>query len=214
MKVNIGPYIYWWGPYQIMDLIFFWHVKYPEAGLENRWDYKLHDRLAKWLADTWFADLCQWIHNKRKRTEKIHIDHYDVWNMAETLASIALPMLKMLKEQKHGYPCSTPAYQYHADWQHGQTCFDFYRDSDNIVDEASARQWDEYMDKMIFAFECICDENDDDKFWTGEYDKTKEFLEDGWTGTREYDLKGAQEHSLKIQEGLDLFAKYYRNLWD
>ena len=214
MRVNIGPYLNWWGPYQIMDLIFFWHEKYPKEGLESRWDYKLHDRLSTWLADTWFANVCQWIHNKRKRTEKIHIDHYDVWNMAETLASIALPMLKELKRQKHGYSCSLPAYEYHADWQGGQWCFDFYRESNELVDDATSKQWDEYMDKMIFAFQCICDENDEDKFWTGEWDKTKEFLEDGWQGTREFDLKGYQEHQKKIQEGLDLFGKYYRNLWD
>ena len=170
MKVNIGPYINWWGPYQIMDLLFFWHEKYPEDNIANRWDYRLHDQVAEWLADTWFSDFCQWVHDKRKRTEKIHIDHYDIWNLAETLASIALPMLKLLKESKHGYPCSTPSYQYHADWQGGQSCFDFYRESDGLVSDASSKEWDEYMDKMIFAFTCITDEHSEDQFWTGESD--------------------------------------------
>ena len=79
MKVNIGPYVSWVGPYQIADMVFFWCEKYPEPEIENRWDYKLHDKFGKWLADTWVADFCQWIHDKKKRKEYVRIDNYDVW---------------------------------------------------------------------------------------------------------------------------------------
>ena len=34
----------------------------------------------------------------------IHIDEYDTWSMDHTLAPIILPMLKQLKETKHGSP--------------------------------------------------------------------------------------------------------------
>src|SRR5210317_2276093 len=38
------------------------------------------------------------------RKESIHLHDYDTWNMDHTLALIALPMLKQLKETKHGIP--------------------------------------------------------------------------------------------------------------
>ena len=41
MKVYLGPYISWLGPYQLADKIFFWTEKYPEdKTLEDRWDYR------------------------------------------------------------------------------------------------------------------------------------------------------------------------------
>ena len=39
-----------------------------------------------------------------KQKKEIRIDRQDTWNMAETLADIILPMLKQLKETKHGAP--------------------------------------------------------------------------------------------------------------
>ena len=30
MKVYIGPYTKWFGPYQIADAVFFWLDKYPD----------------------------------------------------------------------------------------------------------------------------------------------------------------------------------------
>lgn len=49
-------------------------------------------------------------------------------------------------------------------------------------------EWYEIIDKMIEAFECI--------------------LSDDY-----YDLRYTEEFEAKINEGLDLFRKYYRNLW-
>ena len=51
MKVKIGKYINWIGPYQIVDAIFFW-IKKPnwfnevDEKLQQRWDYRLHERAA------------------------------------------------------------------------------------------------------------------------------------------------------------------------
>ena len=69
MKVYLGPYKNYFGPYQLMDRVFFWHDRYPSDELAARWDYRLHDSIADWLAETWVDDLCQWIYSKRKRTE-------------------------------------------------------------------------------------------------------------------------------------------------
>lgn len=89
MKINIGPYLNWFGPYQLAGLLKF-------VGLSK----KTCDKIAEWIP----AGPFQLIYKLRKRTIKIHIDPYDIWSMDQTLAYIITPMLKMLKERKVGIP--------------------------------------------------------------------------------------------------------------
>jgi hypothetical protein len=109
----------------------------------------------------------------------VRIDEWDTWNMAETLGEIALPMLKQLKEQKHGSPhveledvpeelrlhgtSSNESMQYDmfASEEHDSACWQVMHD-----------RWDWVMDEMIFAFESIVGSNDDweDKYYSGKTD--------------------------------------------
>ena len=103
MRVKIGPYLNWWGPYQIADLL----LGNPDKDRFSMdytpgWRARIADRLGDWLASTRFADLCQWIHDRRRRQVYVHIDNYDVWNMDDTLRLIIHPMLVKLKQVKHG----------------------------------------------------------------------------------------------------------------
>ena len=72
-----------------------------------------------------------WLYNwfgyspKQKTSVKIH--NYDTWSMDCTLAHIILPMLKQLKETKHGYPI-----------------------------DLTEQEWDEILDEMIWAFQKKC----------------------------------------------------------
>jgi len=67
------------------------------------------------FAEAWreqAEDIIQSIYNftinlfldRRVQKIKIHIDRWDTWSMDHTLAYIVLPMLKQLKERKHGAP--------------------------------------------------------------------------------------------------------------
>ena len=218
MKVKIGKYLTWIGPYQLADMIFFWHEKYAAKELANRWDYRLHDKLSKWLASTWVATFCQWIYDKRKRTVKVKIHNYDVWNMGETLASVILPMLKLLKEQKTGYPWSD-----HEDgpWYYR---FQDYKGEHNWTEKGSYGhgRWDWIMDEMIWTFEQILDEDHENRYWlehgeidwdAGEYDD-KGLKELKWFKKSVVDWDGLKKHEAAIENGLRLFGKYYQNLWD
>jgi len=98
MKVKIGPYRDWVGPYQIAEKILFWRDKHNDDSVHA---------FGTWLAggerkDSILMKLCTWVESKKKRKVKIHIDKYDTWNMDSTLALIILPMLKQLRDQKHG----------------------------------------------------------------------------------------------------------------
>jgi len=130
-----------------------------------------------------------------KRKESIHIHDYDTWNMDHTLALIALPMLKQLKATKHGVPYmdyeDMPEHLLYIPRQYDQRAIgDLFNEWDDF-DHEFQRQievWDWMMDEMIWAMEQV--------------------LED----SIEYELD--REHHDRVYNGLTLFGKYYRSLWD
>ena len=144
MKINIGPYVNWIGPYQIAEKILFWRDKYKDNSVHN---------FGTWLAtdskgeDSLLMKLCSWAHSKQKRKVKVHIDNYDVWSMDDTLALIIKPMLIKLKEQKHGIA-----------WIDNTDVPEELRDSDNGYSEA---KYNWFLDECIWAFGFILEEADD-----------------------------------------------------
>jgi len=59
------------------------------------------------------------------------------------------------------------------------------------------KKWNTIVDEMIWSFEQVLDDESDEQFWTDGID---------WDGLR--------AHNKRIDKGLALFGKYYRNLWD
>lgn len=219
MKVKIGPYKNWIGPYQIAEKLMFWADKYD--------DPRVH-QFGKFLAgkdnDSWLHKVCEWIESKRIRTIKIKIDNYDTWSMDHTLAMIIVPMLKQLKETKHGAPYvddkdvpknlkSTAAPPKQNEWD---------------VDDNHFKRWDWVLDEMIWAFEQKIDDNAENQFWTGKSDivwvpseEKDKFgtpltyeMKKGPNDTMKYDSVGHKKWQKRKQNGFRLFAKYYEGLWD
>ena len=211
MKVYIGKYVNWIGPYQIADKIFFWHEKYPNKKLAARWDYKLHERFGDWLASTWVNKFCNWIHSKQKRIEYVKLDPYDVWSVDHTLSIIAVPLLKKLKEVKHGAPCvdlaDVPKHLHPTKAQ--QKKFQ----ADGSTDDLFFKRFDWVLDEMIWAHEQIISDDGDSQF----YDHTESRKETDFNKSIskiKVDRKGLDAYHKRIENGLRLFGKYYRNLWD
>jgi len=196
MKVSIGPYKNWVGPYQIADKIFFWvnrrGIFADEPAIYNRWDYQAAEKLGDWLANTWVNDLCKWIDNKRKRKVKVHIDNYDTWSMDHTLALIITPMLKQLKSTNHGCPITLPEDVPHI----GKG-----EENDWGTDSKAEERWNWIMDEMIWAFEQVETDTDHDD---------QPYLNDDGT----YDIEERNKYEDRINNGFILFGKYFRNLWD
>jgi len=94
MKVYIGPYRNWWGPYQLADLL-------KHVGVSEGRCFKI----GEYLSHTWVNTVCEKIHEKIKKQKiEVRIDKYDTWSMDHTLSYIILPMLKQLRATKHGSP--------------------------------------------------------------------------------------------------------------
>jgi hypothetical protein len=143
----------------------------------------------------------------KERKVDIRIDKWDTWSMDNTLSLIIEPMLKQLKETQNGHPCLTT----HEGCE-GCSC---------------ETQWAEILDKMIFAFESLNNDYEDqyhsgemDIVWTpidahgnetpdGEYRR----MDKGPNDTHKFDTDGWKNHEARIQEGLELFGKYFRSLW-
>ena len=243
MKVNIGPYVYCFGPYQIAKKVFFWVEEYPlDEKYEDRWDYKLYERFGDWLSSTWVSSFCQWLYSKQKRRVKVHIDRYDIWSADHTLALIIEPLLKELKDVKHGSPNvddedvpdelkSINAAPPENDW---------------ATDDNHHARWDWALNEMIWAFEQHNNENADDRFHTGEREhlwqkvdtdgnkigeakplSSREKVTDeeksagivyqlilGPNDTSHFDREGWEKWSARKANGFRLFGKYYQALWD
>jgi hypothetical protein len=238
MKINIGPYINWFGPYQLAEKLMFWVPKEKdEYGFPHTAD-RVHN-FGEWLAhgkvlpepevgDTYtmwedrpktlLYKFLTWIHSKKSRTIKVHIDRWDTWSMDHTLAYIVLPMLKQLKETKHGAP--------YVDLKdvpkelHGKKLTKKQKDSGELDDKHFER-WEWVLDEMIFAFNSKVDDEWEDQFETGEYDLQWKKLEDGCSRmvhgpnhTAATDWEGRKKYQERISNGFRLFGKYYESLWD
>ena len=114
-----------------------------------------------------------------KQEMSIRIDEWDTWNMSETLGEIALPMLKQLKETKHGSPHveleDVPEeLRLHGDSRNETSQLDLFADEeyDSNCWKAMHDRWDWALNEIIFAFESIVGYNEHwaDKYHTGEAD--------------------------------------------
>jgi hypothetical protein len=227
MRVYIGKYKNYVGPYQIAKALCFWAKKEKDKfGFENTADW-VHN-FGTWLSggedkESWLHKFCLWLESKRTRTIKVKIDRWDTWSMDHTLAHIILPMLKQLKETKHGSPFvddadvpeelrSTNAEPKEYEWD---------------TDSNHFKRWDWVMDEMIFAFECELDDSWEDAFRSGEMDhkwvptqfdkegKPEMYqMEDGPNHTYKCDYEGMKVVQKRIDNGFRLFGTYYSGLWD
>lgn len=186
MKVNIGPYPKWIGPYQIAD-------KIPFLSEDTRW------AIGEWLAGTWVNNFCQWIDGAgwKQRKIKVRIDPYDVWNMDHTLALVALPMLKLLQKTKHGSPMvddeDVPETLRYSDPRDSRTGEPAEWGTDNWVHY----KWEWVLNEMIWTFEqWVNDERD------------MKFFDEGFPS------QAYKDYYARIHNGFRLFGKYYTNLWD
>lgn len=164
------------------------------------------------------------------RKVNVEIEKFDTWSLDHTLALIILPALIQLKETKHGVPADF-ANVGGEDFD-DQESFEFYKETVNEAFDEKIKEWDKILDKMIWSFQQLALEDYESKYHHGEakYDfvATDKMYPNPVTGKLEatyqmvdtnpeehwYDHVGHKLHEDRIQEGLELFGKYYRALWD
>lgn len=238
MKVHIGPYKNWYGPYQLAETLCFWAKdQRDEFGIPTKPDY-VH-KFGEWLAHgsiepelevggvrsfgddrkkTWLYHFLLFVDSFRTRKVKVRIDRWDTWSADITLAFIILPMLKQLRTQKHGAP-----------WVDDEDVPEELRSTSAApkenewdTDDNHFKRWDWILDEIIFAFETKVGDlqNWEEQFSSGEIDlqwvKQEEgnfLMTHGKNDTYTCDYDGMKEYQKRISNGFRLFGKYYENLW-
>lgn len=231
MKVYIGPFKHWYGPYQLAESLCFWVKDIPnEIGILTKpeWVHNFGEFLAhgftrdesdksknkhinKERPITWLYKFLLWIDSKRERKVYVKIDEYDTWNMYNTLALIILPMLKQFKMKKQGYPMIE---------------IDEIPKSALPLDDHEGR-WNWVLNEMIWAFKQLQPDYDwESQYYSGEADfyftpyKTDENgkvtmyqMETGPNDTFKMNEEGIRIHQERIDKGLKMFGKYFQHLW-
>jgi hypothetical protein len=183
VKVKIGPYKSYWGPYQIASFL-------KKVGVSED---KSHN-IGEWLSKTWLQDVCQWIYDKRKRSIYVKIDNYDTWSADHTLSMIIHPVLLSLKEQKHGAPFVDDEDVPEEIRSHNAPPKEHEWD----IDEFHFQRWEWVLGEMIYAH----DPEWDDKYGLSILDLTNDVARAKYA-----------EAEKRRQNGFRLFGKMYSALW-
>jgi len=216
MKVYINDYRdHWLSPYTILKWIYRREIDYDDPTIE-KWADRI-EPFSKFL-----QKLLDIIH---PRIVYVKVDNFDTWNMDSTLSPIILPMLKQLRTTTHGsqfvdledvpeHMRTTKTEDYDS-----QLCFEFYKDYIPKYDIHDRWKW--VLDEMIFAFDHLVDGSWEDKYHTGEFDIQWKKLDNdmsemvyGPNHTHVCDYVGLNAEWKRVDNGLRLFGKYYRGLWD
>lgn len=189
MRINIGPYPDWIGPYQIAQKILFWKDKYE--------DDIVHD-FGKFLAEdkngnpSMLNRFCNWVDRKKKRKIKIKIDPYDTWNVDSTLSPV---IHAILVEFVKDVP-STASVDREDVPEELHSTYGEYNESDGgFSTQYSHEAWLYVLNEMIYAFD-------------PEWDKKYGF------GSDSYTYANYNEHAKRQQKGYELFGKYFSRIWN
>lgn len=202
MKVYINNYRHHWlSPYTILEKVFFWK---KEIDYDDPIIVKWSDRLEPFCKG--LQQILDLIHPK---INYVKIDHWDTWSMDHTLAYMIVPMLKQLKQDKHGAPMvddeDVP--------EHLRSTSAPPKENEYDIDDFHFQRWDWVMDEMIWAFEQKLIDDDDGKFFDwSEVDRSQSINEQA--KLVKIDREGLDAHHARKTNGYRLFGKYYEGLWD
>ena len=198
----------WLSPYRIIEKVIFWReIDYDEPIVQK----------IKTVLDPFCNGLYELRSFFNRDIKYVKIDPWDAWSIEHTLSPIILSLLKELKDHKHGAPWVAdedvpPKLRANRGVYKGNADPALHRIEDDI-DKKFFKRFDYILDEMIWAFEQLSIDDHEGKF----YDHTE--------SRKEIDLNksvlkikvnrvGLRKHNERIDNGLRLFGKYYRALWD
>lgn len=126
----------------------------------------------------------------------LRLSHKEIWNAGERIASCIYDgLLQFKNSQRVGYPA-----------------------------DLTAEKWNKYLDKMLFSFKEISTQYKNDPFEIYFRENLKKEFSDFEIDENnclidkieipDYVFENSKKYKEKIKEGLNLFSKYYMDLWD
>ena len=203
MKVYLGGFN---GPIRVRWVDRYVRGKYPETWYNHKPE-TLTERFID-LLENIAQVMLDWSINPLllrlpERFEYVHIDSSDTWNLDTTFARIIHPALVMFKDNLHSYP-SRDSLKEDAEriCELSKTAFGY---SPVIIPETSTEvmdyeYWKIILDEMIWAFKHAMD---------GEWKWAEPYYNE-----HSFDTDAIDRMQRRINNGIDLFSRYYFDLWD
>lgn len=227
MKVYIGPFDHWFRPARwlhnfICQLYGFnqnkWYIV-QRVKIKSGDEY---DKLDCWIKDSflykWLLVIENWF-NRRERKIRIRVDKYDAWNLGDTVAMLALPLMYEFKRQGiNGAPAvddeDVPLYLRSTAAPPLTDC----EKQTGGVDKLWHQRWNWVVDEIIWALEQVNDIDSDSQFHS-DVDPDKPRDEPGISfqesiKRNKYDFEGHKAFCERKRNGLRLFGKYLEALWN
>jgi hypothetical protein len=212
MKVYIGPYKSWLCVYRMVDCLSVFGISEETC-----------DKIGEWVIDyTPIQKIFDRINERRDRTVKVRIDDWDTWSADNTLSTIVHPLLEKLAEDNRGVPVidleDVPeSLRYVVGTDSGENDWD--RKSIFWMEQ----RWKWVLGEMIFAHKNVVDDRWADQFHHGNREIEWKEIDSSDGGEKFYEMlrhkdyyfdkDGYEKYNKRIDNGLRLFGKYYRNLW-
>ncbi|MGL4369355.1 MAG: hypothetical protein ACRCUT_06765 [Spirochaetota bacterium] len=157
MKIKLGRYPSWGGPYQIADVLR--HLGFSKKQCE---------KIGTWISGTYISTVCDRIYARKKRKISIHLDPWDSWCMSETLSHIILPMLLRLKKSQPGAPFVDPQ----------DVPVTLRNNNEKLEDDYDTmyKRWKWILNEMIWTFEQLSSESSPVRINEVEEDRIKNGL--------------------------------------
>lgn len=175
-----------------------WVMRTPEAGLELFVE-RTEDAI-NWILNHTINPLINLI---PERIKYVSVDYYDTWNLDATLAQVIRPCLEKFVSNLHSYPSEEMEDDVIriAELSARTTEYDTVLLPEGDADDVNFEYWKIIINEMIWAFKHA--ENDEWQ-WNPPY----------MMDTHTFDFDAIRSVQNRIENGLQMFAKYYFNLWD
>jgi hypothetical protein len=163
-----------------------------------------------WRMHYKYHDVKLWFKSQYQILTKGYADK-ETWNLFYYTSKWILPRLQYLKDTTHGVPFNREK--------------DFPEDTKMDDRTLTEDEWDERLDKMIFAFHYVINEDKySDLCYPPNYkfgfktDDKGQFIRDEngikMADERSPDFSILEPYEKRYEEGMKLFALYFRDLWD
>ena len=168
----------------------------------------------------WFRDVKYWFRRQHQKWTT-GFPHEESSDFRYACGNFVVPRLKHMKANLSGYPSyllsdekweKITAEKKSHPLAAGRNVIEVKRD------EYGIQEWNKILDKIIWSFENH--DNDPSPTMPENYDPRCKMItyDDGVVeyeclDDRPWDWTVCEAHDKKVEEGLDLFAKHYKNLW-
>mgnify|MGYP003650305820 CR=1 FL=1 len=135
---------------------------------------------------------------------KVEVKEYDLWNADYTLALIVVPLLEMIKADKHSS----------GNVQDEDVPENLRRYCSPEIDHGDRQiRWEYVVNEMLFAMREIATHKSSESLFFDKSEVDEKDCMNVQILAIKCDTIGLEAYNQRIQKGCELFGKYFQSLW-